>query len=130
MSLILHTLTLYQIADVYILIVDDIITFLYVGVKRMSISTAKHYIEIFARIFNFYQDKFKEKNSKIDHSLLGVEEEFKVVDFYPDIGTMPAVDHEIDSTDFFHCSTKNVISFADYGLTTVKKGGIIYLCKA
>jgi hypothetical protein len=126
MSLILHILISYQIAHENILIVDDIIILSYVGLKKMSISTAKDYIDIFAKIFNFYQSKFSEDDSKIDITLLGVEEEFFVADFFPDIQTKTDVSPGINSTDFFYSSTANEISFENYGLITTKKGGKIY----
>jgi hypothetical protein len=92
----------------------------------MSISTAKDYIDIFAKIFNFYQSKFSEDGSKIDSKLLGFEEEFCVADFFPDIKTKNDIGPGTNSTDFFHSSTANEISFENYGLITTKIGGMIY----
>jgi hypothetical protein len=92
----------------------------------MSISTEKDYINIFADIFNFYQDKFEEVDSKIDPTLFGTREEFDIGDFFPDIAVSKNIDHGIDSKLFFHSLTGNDISFEKYGLVTEKKGGMIY----
>jgi hypothetical protein len=92
----------------------------------MSISTAKDYLDIFALIFNFYQSNFTEVDSKLDLTLLGVEKELNLADFFPDTATINDIDHDNDSNDFFHCLTDNEVSFKSYGLVTVKKGGMIY----
>ena len=107
MSLILHTLTLYQIARDYILTVDDITTLSYVGLKRMSISTAKDYTDLFARIFNFYESKFIEGGFKKYLTFSGVEKEFNVANFFPDILSIPNIDHGMNSNDFFNYLTNN-----------------------
>jgi hypothetical protein len=83
-------------------------------------------LSVFQSIFNFYQQKFTDENSKIDFDLFGKKEDWKVSRFFPDLSTKSDTPFDIDSKDYFSCLTNRELNFEKYGLNTTQYGGIIY----
>jgi hypothetical protein len=83
-------------------------------------------LSVFQAIFNSYQEKSTDENSKIDFDLFGKKEDWKVSKFFPDLSTKSDTPLDMDSKDYFSCLTNRELNFEKYGLNTTQYGGIIY----